>query len=305
MDGMRPGVVDYGLMLALAALWGGSFMAIKLAVADIPPMTVGLGRLVLAALVFWAICLAAGRKLPRGRKVWTILALLGVVGTSMPFTLIGWGQEVVGAGPAAILMAGIPLYTLVLAHFFVAGDRLTLGKIVGLVFGLAGLVVLIGPQNLAHIGDDTIRQLAIALAALCYAITAILMKHLAGEDPYMISAVMMLFGIFFLMPLSLLFDAPWTLQPGAVSVIAVIALGLLPTALANVLMLALLRRQGASFFAQINFLVPLFGVGWGMLVLAERPGAEAFVALALILTGITITRIWPAPAKPSPELPRP
>ncbi|MEO1198182.1 MAG: DMT family transporter, partial [Pseudomonadota bacterium] len=130
-------------------------------------------------------------------------------------------------------------------------------------------------------------------------------KHLSGEDPYAVSAVMMLVGASALVPLSLVIEAPWTLAPSAVALIAVVGLGLLPTALANVLMLMLLRRQGASFFAQINFLVPIAGVIWGITVLSERPGPDAFVALALILTGIAITRFWPARARApvEPECP--
>ncbi|MEO1198183.1 MAG: DMT family transporter [Pseudomonadota bacterium] len=168
----RPGPLDYGLMVALAAIWGGSFMGIKIAVAEIPPLTIGAGRVMLATLVFLTIVRLSGRSLPRRPASWALMLAVGLVGTTLPFFLIAWGQIVVDAGPAAILMAGVPLYTLVLAHFFVAGDRLSPGKVIGLVFGLAGLVVLVGPENLARLGDDTIRQLAIAGAALCYAVTA-------------------------------------------------------------------------------------------------------------------------------------
>lgn len=287
----QPGAVDYALMLSLALMWGGSFMAIKVAVETIPPIAIVMGRVVLASLIFFAILWATRRALPRGRKTWLVIFGAAMTGTVMPFFLIAWGQEVVDAGPAAILMGAVPLYTIVLAHAVVPGDRLTIGKMVGVAFGLAGVVVLVGPAALGQLGSDLVRQVAIALAALCYAVTSILMKALAHEDAYAVSAAMMLVGSLVVIPFNLVVVPPWTYEPSLIAIVAVIGIAIFPTALANVFILLLLRRQGPSFFSQINYLVPLAGVGWGMLVLSERPGANAWIALGLILVGIAISRI--------------
>ena len=299
----QPGAVDYALMLTLALMWGGAFMAIKVAVETIPPIAIVMGRVVLAGMIFFAIVWATRRALPRGRKTWIVIFGAAMTGTVIPFFLIAWGQEIVDAGPAAILMGAVPLFTIVLAHMFVPGDRLSTGKMVGVVFGLAGIVVLVGPAALAQLGTDVIRQVAIALAALCYAITSILMKALAHEDAYAVSAAMMLLGSLVVVPVNFAVVPPWTYEPSLVAIVAVIAIAVFPTALANILILTLLRRQGPSFFAQINYLVPLAGVGWGMVVLSERPGANAWIALALILVGIAIARIGTTrQRKPNPEV---
>lgn len=287
----QPGAVDYALMLSLALMWGGSFMAIKVAVETIPPIAIVMGRVVLASLIFFAILWATRRALPRGRKTWLVIVSAAMTGTVLPFFLIAWGQEVVDAGPAAILMGAVPLYTIVLAHAVVPGDRLTVGKAVGVLFGLAGIAVLVGPAALAQLGADVVRQAAIAVAALCYAVTSILMKAMAREDAVAVSAAMMLVASLVVVPLNVAVVPPWSYDPSLIAIVAVIAIAIFPTALANILILSLLRRQGPSFFAQINYLVPLAGVAWGMVVLSERPGANAWIALALILVGIAISRI--------------
>jgi len=285
-----PRALDYALLVLLAAVWGGSFMLIKLAIETVPPVTMTAARVAIGALLFAAIVLATGRRLPSDPRVWGWAVLTGIFGLALPFSLISWGEEVIDSGLAAILMAGMPLITLILARFVSGNEPLTAPKLVGVGFGVAGLVILIGPESLAALGDDTVRQMAVVGASFCYAVNAIVTKRISGHDPYSVSAAIMICGSVILLPASLALDAPWTLQPTAIAWFALAVLGVFPTALASLIMLALLRRQGAGFFAQINFLVPLFGVLWGFIILSERPPATALAALAVILAGIAISR---------------
>lgn len=265
-------------------------MLIKLAIDTVPPVTMTAARVAIGCFFFAAIILATGRRLPDDPRVWGWASLTALFGLALPFSLISWGMEVIDSGLAAILMAGMPLMTLILARFTSSDEPLTAPKLIGVGFGMLGLVILIGPGELATMGEDAVRQIAVVLASFCYAVNAIVTKRISGHDPYSVSAAIMLCGTAMLLPASVAIEQPWTLNPTALAWFAVIMLGLLPTAAASLVMLALLRRNGAGFFAQINFLVPLFGVFLGFAVLSERPPASALAALALILAGIAISR---------------
>ncbi|MEQ8604851.1 MAG: DMT family transporter [Marivibrio sp.] len=285
-----PGLSDYGLLVALAAIWGGSFLLIKLSVDTIPPLTIAAGRTAIAALALLSVTWASGRSLPRGLKTWGLILAVSLVGNAVPFTLIGWGEETVDSGLAAIVMGINPLVTLALAHALTRDEKAGPRKILGILAGLAGVVVLIGPSKLLLLGDETLRYLAFAAAASCYAAASLLNKRLSGESFRGVSAGVMLCSAAILAPASLIVDQPWTLAVSGQSAAALVLLGLFPTALANLMLRAIIRRQGAAFFSQINYLVPLFGVAYGVTLLGETPPVEAFAALALILAGLALAR---------------
>jgi len=285
-----PRLFDYALLIAVAAIWGGSFMLIKLAVGTVPPITVTAARVLIGAVILTGVAVLAGRGLPANPRIWGFAALSGIFGFALPFTLISWGEESIDSGPAAILMAGMPLMTILLARYVVGDEPLPLNKIVGVACGVCGLVVLIGPGELATLGGDSVREIAVVLASFCYAVNAVVAKRLAGQDPYAASAAILISASALLVPANLFFDRPWTLSPSPEAWLALLLLGALSTAAASLVMLALLRRQGAGFFAQNNFIVPLFGVFWGFLILSERPPGSSLAALAIILTGVAISR---------------
>ncbi len=285
-----PGVADYALLILLALIWGGSFALIKVAVETIPAVTLTAMRLVLAAAILAIAVLIAGQHFKPTPRLLFGIAAAGLFGNALPFTLISWGEEVIDSGLAAILMAVMPLTTVFLAHLLTSDERLNARKLAGVVLGLIGLIVLIGPAKLASLGTETIRQLAVAGAALCYGINAIITKRLLSVPPMALAAAVIIASAIMMIPASLIIDTPWTLAPSGPALWAAAGLGVLQTALATLIMFALITRQGASFFAQINFLVPLAGVFYGIVFLAERPAANAYLALAIILAGIAIAR---------------
>jgi len=286
----RPGLGAYTLLVALALVWGGSFLFIKIGVATITPITLTALRLIIGAGVLIIAAFLAGQSLPRGRAMWGIIALAALFGNALPFSLIGWGEQVIDSGLAAILMAGMPLFTLVCAHFATDDEKMNGRKLIGVLFGLAGLIVLIGPGKLSQLGDDAVRQLAVAAASVCYAINALFLRRIKGVPAYALAAGVMIASIPMVVPMAFLIEKPLQLEPSGASLMAAVVLGLFQTALATLMMLALIQRQGATFFSQINFLVPLVGVVYGVVFLAERPHPSAFAALALILIGIYIVR---------------
>ena len=286
----RPGFRDYVLLLSLAAIWGSSFLFIKIGVESIPPVSLTAGRLALAAASMAVVALLARQSLPRQRRVWTLIAMAALFGNVLPFTLISWGEETVDSGVAAILMAVMPLTTVLLAHIFTPDEPLTPQKAVGVGLGLLGLITLIGPAKLLHLGDDTVRQIAIAGAAFCYGVNALVAKHLIELPKRALAAAITALSAVIIIPISVAVDAPWTIAASSNSIVAMVFLGLLHTAIATLIMFAIVKRQGASFFSQMNFLTPLVGVFLGAAILLERPPPNAYIALAIVLLGIAVAR---------------
>ncbi len=286
----EPGVTDYALLLLLAVTWGGSFLIIKLAVGTVPPMTLTALRLAIAAVCLLCAMALAGESLASLKGYWRGVFLAGFFGNTLPFFLISWGEEHIDTALTAILMAVMPLTTVILAHLFTADEKLTPGKLLGVALGFAGLVVLIGPATLLQLGEDSVRQLAVAGAAVCYGINALITKRLSSRPPIALAAAIICSSVLIATPASFILEAPLTITPSSQAIWATAILGVLQTAFATLLLVTIVQRQGASFFSQINFLIPVIGVILGAVILGETIGLNAVFALLLILAGIAITR---------------
>ena len=289
----KPGLSDYALLISLAAIFGASFMLTKVAVAEMPPATIVLSRLVIASALVGVAMLMAGQNLKPLLSHWKVIALAGLFGNALPFFLISWGQEKVDAGLTAILMAIMPLITIVLAHLFTGDEKLNVFKVIGFCLGLMGVAMLIGLDKLATLGEETVRQYAIMGAACCYAIHAIISKSLTGLPRRAVATAVLLVSALMLLPLSLVIDQPWTLEVSGMAMLSLLALGVFPTAVGTLMLFAIVHRQGAGFLSQINFLVPVFGVLWAIVFLGEILPPNAAIALLVILAGVAIARINP------------
>ena len=284
-------------LLVLGIVWGSSFAAIKVSVATMPPMTLVAVRVVIAAAVLATVMIIKGGRLPRDATSWKMGFALGTIGLGLPFFLIGWGEERVDSSLAAILMAVMPLSTILLAHVFTTGDRLTGRKMIGIAIGFAGVLILVGPEAMRGLGGDIWHQLAVAGGAVCYAVNAVMTRNLpqidAGGAPgtqMMGRATMvMICGAVIAVPLAALVDGPLAAQGASHNAwLSALYLGVLPTGLATLVYFHLIEAQGASFFSFVNYLNPVFGVIWGALLLSEVISLQALAALGAILLGIAI-----------------
>ena len=230
-------------------------------------------------------------RFPPEPGLWPKFFAIGLFGNALPFFLISWGEVTIDSGLAAILMAAMPLATLVLAHFFTSDERMNPARIAGVFLGFGGVLVLIGPDALAGLGDEALRQTAVAGGAVCYAVATVTARRLPRMPLLLSSAGALIASVVWSLPLALLVDRPWTLAPSPDSVGAVVVLGLFPTALAILMYFALLQRTGATFIALNNYLIPSLGVIWGILFLGEALSLRAILALAIILAGIAVTRV--------------
>ena len=296
-DSNKDGIYcDVLWLVALAAIWGSSFAAIKIAVTTMPPMTMVAVRTLIAVAILCPIMVLSRSRIPTDKKSWQIGMVLGVFGIALPFFLISWGELRVQSGLAAILMAVMPLTTIILAHFFNKGDRFTYTRLVGVIIGFCGIIVLVGPEALKGFGGAVFSQLAIAVAAVCYAINAVLTRNLpnGGQLGSMIGRafMVMICGAAITIPLALIMDGPTAyLQADADGWLATIYLGILPTGLATLIYFHLVEVRGASFFSFVNYLNPVFGVFWGALLLSEQVSLQAIAALLLILSGIAVANL--------------
>ena len=274
------------ILLVLGFIWGASFLFIKVAVVTIPPFTVAFGRTALAALILYVVLRYRGLKLGSWGHLWGAFLILGLFNGAVPYTLITWAEIHIDSGLAAILNALMPLFTVLLAHFFTQDEKLNWMKVIGILLGFLGILVLIGPAVLKGLGTHVIGQLAVVGAAWCYAMAAIC-GRLLKDVPPLVSATGQLIGAALLtLPLSFIIDTPWQLSVTPLSVGALACLSLLGTALAYILYYYLLARIGATNVSLVTYLLPITGVFWGALLLGERLHWSAFLALALILAGI-------------------
>lgn len=284
---------DWMFLLALAAVWGSSFMFNRIAVASLPPWTVVAGRIGVAALILTVIVYAIGKRLPPLGRVWVPYLVIALIGNAIPFYLITWGQLIVESALAGILMAVMPLATVVLAHFLVSGERMTRERATGFALGFMGIVLLMGPAALAGLGGETFRiisQLAVLGGALCYALQSVLTRLILKGDLIVAAAATLIVASITVVPVALWVDRPWTLAPSGASVAAVLWLGIAPTALATILYFMLIRSAGPSFMSLVNYLSPGVALLLGLWVMGEQPHVYAYVGLALILTGIAVTQ---------------
>jgi drug/metabolite transporter (DMT)-like permease len=283
------------LLLALVAMWGSAFTMTGIAVRGFTPATLVTARLAIAAPLLTAlVLLRRGERFPAQRRFWLFSAALALAGNCVPFWLISFGQQRVDSGLAGILMGIMPLTTMVLAHFFVRGERLNGTKAAGFLLGFVGLIVLIGPAALLQLrgeGTALLHQLAVLGGAVCYAINAIVARHRPPADPLIAAAGVMLMGSLLMLPVggpavrAELAGAP------AGPLAALLALAVVATAIATVVFLKLVAVAGPSFTSFINYLIPVWALLMGMIFLGEEPAPATLLALVLILGGIGLSEV--------------
>jgi len=286
---MRLGPMDWGLLVLLSLLWGGSFLCVGIAVQELPVLTIIALRVSLAALVLWGIALFSGHQLPRGRKTWQAFLALGLLNNVIPFGLIVFGQQTIGAGLAAILNATTPLWTVLIAALFLADERFSKQKLFGVLLGLVGVIVMVGPDSLAGISRNLGAQLAVLGATLSYALASVFGRRFAAAkiSPLHTALGQVTASSFILVPLALMIDTPWaSALPSQATIFAILGLAVLSTAGGYLLFFNILERAGATNVSLVTLLIPPSAIAMGMLFLEETLQGIHFIGLALIILGL-------------------
>lgn len=283
----------YCLLFFQGAIWGSSFFAIKIALEGFGPVTVAAGRIGLAALVMIIYAFSRGDRIPRDPKTLLLLVVIGMFNCALPFFLIPWGEQYLLSGQAAILMAIGPLIALVIAHFTTTDERLNRFKASGFLLGFIGVLFVIGIQPLRQGLGELVPQLAILLAATSYAISGAFAKKLTGLNSSTVTACVLFFASIMTVPMSFIMESPLATQGAGFDWSAVMALaylGLIPTGLAFFIRFFLIKNVGYTFVSQVGYLVPVFGVIFGALLLDEVITWAMIVGLVLILGGMALSR---------------
>jgi len=283
---MRP--LEWFLLIILSVLWGGSFFFSKVALAELRPFTVVLGRVGIAALALNLIVRASGHRMPGSREIWGMFLVMGLLNNLIPFSLIFWGQTRIASGLASILNATTPLWTILLAHL-TGDERLTANRLGGVAFGLVGVTVMIGPDVLGGLGLKMLAQLAVLGAAFSYALAGIYGKRFKAIPPYVTAAGQITCTTLMMIPVALFVDRPWLLpMPGIKTWGALLAIALLSTAMAYVLYFRLLSTAGATNLLLVTLLIPVSALLLGTGILGERLDPRHFIGMGLTGLGLVV-----------------
>ena len=292
-----PTVGNWIALIALGMLWGGSFLAVALALDGFAPLWIAAGRITLAALALAGAARLLRVALPRpddapGRRIWAYALAMAVFSNVVPFFLLAWSQQHVSSGFAGISMAAVPLFVMGLAHLLVPGEAMTRLKVLGFGLGLAGVVVLIGPGALRSSGAEA-ESLARVLcfgASASYAIGAIVTRRCPEVHPLAFSVIALLAASVMILPVALAVEGVPAWPSDLHATMGLVYLGLGSTAAATLLLVGVIRSAGRSFLSQVNYHVPVWAVLLGVLVLNEALPPQFLLAAGLILAGLALSR---------------
>ncbi len=295
MSSSSPSPAAWAALVFLGLIWGGAFLGIALALTGFGPFWVAAGRISLAAAILVSVALVAGAGLPpvgtaRGRRIWLHCLGMAIFSNALPFTLLSWGQLHVSSAFAGISMAVVPLLVLPLAHVFVPGETMTPRRLAGFAVGFAGVVLLVGTGGGGSAeGPVALARLACVAASCCYAVGAIITRRSPAGPFLAFAAASLLIASVVILPLALAIEGV-PAAPPPVALAGVLYLGILPTALATVLLVYIIQSAGPSFMSLVNYQVPIWAVLIGMVVLGEALPAQFIGALGLILAGLAISQ---------------
>jgi drug/metabolite transporter (DMT)-like permease len=281
--------LEWGMLLCLSVLWGGSFFFNAVAVKELPTFTVVVCRVLLASLTLLGVLHVTGTAFPRSRRVWTAFFQMGLFNNVLPFTLIVWGQGHIASAVASILNATTPLFTVVVAHWWTRDEKMTPPRLVGVIVGLAGVAIMVGRDAWRSIGTNSVAQLACLAAAISYAVASVFGRRFRAMNvaPLATAAGQVTASSFMLVPAMLIIDRPWTLPaPGAATIGAIIAVATLSTASAYILYFRILASAGATNIALATFLIPVSAIMLGVLCLGETLLVQHIVGMAMIGLGL-------------------
>ncbi|MDQ0313979.1 DMT family transporter [Amorphus orientalis] len=282
---------DWCLLVALSVLWGSSFFFAKIAVTEIPPLTLVALRVGIAGLALQIVLIAQGHGSPVTDRRFPALFVLGVVNNVIPFSLLFWAQQTLPAGLAAIFNATTPIFTMMLATVFTADDKATWLKIAGIGLGFSGVVLMLGTGLSAGATGHLLAELACLGAALSYGVSALIARRLAAAPPVFLATGQFTGATMVIVPLALIVDAPWTLPaPSLPAIGAVLALALASSAFGYLLYFAIIRSAGATNASLVTYLVPMTAILLGALFLGERLGLFEYAGMVLIIGGVALAQ---------------
>src|SRR6476659_2948858 len=285
----RSNRIDWAVFLALGFMWGSSYLFIKLAVDDFGTFTLVALRLVVGALLLWAVVRVAHQPLPRDRRAYGHLLVMAIINITIPFALITWAEQSVDSALAAILNSTVPLFVLVIAPAFLRDDPIRVNRLVGLAVGFLGVVLIVSPGLVGTAGTVP-GMVALLGASVSYACGNVYARrNVRGLAPMIPAVFQVTFALVIVGILALVLERPWeTARPDTQAWLSVIWLGILGSGTAYLAYFRLLSKWGATRTALVAYLLPIVGIVLGALVLQEPIGPALIVGTALVTAGVAL-----------------
>jgi len=281
---------DIFLLLILGAIWGSSFFNIKIATYSYEPYTLALIRVVLATVPMLAISFFYKIKIQAFSKTWKVYALVGLCNLTIPFSLIAIGTNKIDSYLAAMLMSTTPITGSILAHFFIKDEKITFLKSLGIILGFSGILLLFFDKLIVN-ESNYLFVLLIILGSTFYSISGILiLKKLKKSGNVNVTTSTLIWSVITLLPLSFILEEPFKSTPTLESTLSLIYLGVVATGFAWWLRFKILAKNGIVFQTQVTYLIPIFGVIFGALILDEQITWKVLASLIVIMSGIYVVK---------------
>ena len=281
----QPKLFDYALLSLLALIWASAFFNIKIATYSFGPVTIAFLRVFFGAIPVLLLCYFKNIKIEAFSKDWYWFALIGFINLVAPFFLIAYGIKSVQSNLAAILMSTTPLSSTILGHFYLKNEKFNFIKTVGILIGFSGIVYLFS-DNLLIDENNFNSALLILLGSTCYVIGGVLTLKISKKKNENVTGSILIWATIILIPLAILIERPWNLEPRIDSTISVIYLGLVSTGIAWLLRFKILIKNGLIFQSQVSYLIPIFGTVLSYIFLKELITLKVLLSLIAVVIGI-------------------
>lgn len=289
------------LFLLVGAIWSSSFLWIKIAVQEIGPITLVAFRALFGLLFGVGVMALQGVRWPSSRKAWVPLLILGITNIAVPFFLISWGEQTIDSGVAAILDATVPLFTIAIAHLTLQDDRITFPKLLGLLIGFAGVVILMS-KDLGGAHSSVLGQVAVIVASAFYGGSAIIARKFTEDTPDILrSSVPLLSATVVMWLATFTFENPVQIPRLGITWIALLWLGIFGSGLAFLLIFHLIHEIGPTRTTMVSYLFPLGGVLLGVTFLDEELSWQVIAGGALIVASLAVAN-WQPTSRPAASL---
>jgi drug/metabolite transporter (DMT)-like permease len=289
-------IIEIALLIIVATFWGASYTFIKIGIQTIPPITFIAGRTIIAGAVLLTILRMRGINLPHDLATWKMFMFQACLNSVLPFTFVAWAEQYVNASLAVILNSSTPIFAFLLALILSkwqksASQSATKLKFFGVITGMLGLCIVVGFKAFNDVGQQLIPQIALIVAAMCYAGAAHFGRQFQNLDSMIPAAGSLICGGIILLPFSLIIDQPWTLQPSQSSILALLYLAIFSTALAFVIIFRLFRTLGPVATTSQAFLRVPLGVMISAFFLNETLSANLWVGMTFVIIGVAAMTI--------------
>ena len=284
-----PKSIDYILLSILSLIWASAFFNIKIATYSYGPLTIAFLRIFLGAVLIVFLCFFKNIKIEAFSKDWYWFAIIGFINLVIPFFLIAYGVQKIQSNLAAILMSTTPLSSVILAHFFTKTEKINLTKIIGVIVGFLGIIILFSDNILIN-NDNFFYALMILVGSTFYVIGGILTLKISKKKNENLTSSILIWGSLIIFPIAMYYEQPWNLDPRLDSTLSLIYLGVFPTGIAWLIRFHILKKNGLVFHSQVAYLIPIFGVILGYIFLKEVITFKVLIALFAVVLGFYFVR---------------